>query len=200
MTRSRACASLLAGAVFLAPGDVAAQVAWDSPMLVPPQYAPGFGIFLLGPAGGDLGVLATFRSPGWNFGVRGGIAEESGQDDVAVLAGLDYEGVLTRSTREFPLDVDWVVGAGFSAGDDFLLSFPLGLTAGHSFTAEEGVVFTPYATPRVVLDALFGDNDDRVDLDFAFDLGLDLRFTPDLTVRFGATLGDREAVAIGLVF
>lgn len=198
--RSKICAGLLVGvAAFLAPSAVAAQVAWDSPMLMPPAAAPGFGIFLLGPAGGDLGVLGTYRAPSWNFGIRGGIAEESGQDDIAILAGFDFNGALTRSSTEFPLDFDWVLGAGFSVGDDFLLSFPLGLTAGHSFRAED-VIFTPYGTPRVVLDAFFGDNDDRVDLDFALDLGLDLRFTPELAVRFGGTIGDRSAVAIGLVF
>lgn len=192
-------AALLAGAVFVAPVGVSAQVAWDSPMLMPPAVAPGFGIYLLGPAGGDLGVLGTYRAPAWNFGVRGGLAEESGEEDIAVLAGFDFNGALTRSSAEFPLDIDWVLGAGFSVGDDFLLSFPLGLTAGHTFR-EDDVQFTPYATPRVVLDALFGDDDDRVDLDFAFDIGLDLRFTPDFAVRFGGTIGDREAVAIGLVF
>lgn len=198
--RNRVCAGLLVGAATLGPGAAAAQVAWDSPMLMPPAAAPGFGIFLLGPAGGDLGVLGTYRAPSWNFGIRGGIAEESGRDDIAVLAGLDFNGELTRSSTEFPLDVDWVFGAGFSVGDDFLLSFPLGLTVGHTFR-EDDVLFTPYATPRVVLDAFFGDNDnDRVDLDFAFDIGLDLRFTPDLAVRFGGTIGDRSAVAIGLVF
>lgn len=168
-------------------------------MLMPPAVAPGFGIFLLGPAGGDLGVLGTYRAPSWNFGIRGGIAEESDRDDIAFLAGLDLNGALTRSSTEFPLDVDWVLGAGFSVGDDFLLSFPLGLTVGHTFP-DEDVQFTPYATPRVVLDAFFGDDDDRVDLDFALDLGLDLRFTSDLVVRFGGTIADRSAVAIGLVF
>jgi hypothetical protein len=32
------------------------------------------------------------------------------------------------------------------------------------------------------------------------DLGLDLRFTPQFLIRFGGTIGDRDGVAIGLVF
>lgn len=191
---------LLVCASLSVPAAAAAQVAWDSPMLLPPRAQPGFGIFLDGPAGGDLGVMATFRSPSWNFGVRGGIAEESGRDNgLAVLAGFDFQGALTRSSTEFPLDVDWVLGMGFSVGDNFLVSVPLGLTTGHSFRGD-GVVFTPYGTPRVVLDAFFGDGRSRVDLDLAFDLGLDLRFAPNFMVRFGATIADRSAVAIGLVF
>jgi hypothetical protein len=133
--------------------------------------------------------------------VRGGIAEESGaDDDLAIFAGIDFDGSLTRSTNEFPLDIDWVIGAGLGIGDNVLISVPAGLSVGHVFTGD-GVTFTPYATPRVVLDAFIGDDtDDDVELDLAFDLGLDLRFTNEFTIRFGATLGDREAVAIGVVF
>jgi hypothetical protein len=198
---------LVALALFL-PGVASAQVAWDSPMLLPPGSQPGFGLYLIDVHFGEIGVLGTWRSPSWNFGLRGGIAEDirrRGDDDsgVAIFAGIDFDGRLTRSSDEFPLDMDWVLGAGLSVGDDVWIAVPLGLSLGHTFRGE-GVDFTPYATPRVVLDAILGENgrgdDDDVSLDFAFDLGLDLRFSRNFTVRFGATLGDREAVAIGVVF
>jgi hypothetical protein len=74
---------------------------------------------------------------------------------------------------------------------------------GHRFTGD-GVTFLPYVTPRVVLDAFLGDegegNDDDLDLELAVDLGLDLRLTPQFLIRFGGTIGDRDGVAIGLVF
>jgi hypothetical protein len=192
---------VLACAALGIPASANAQVAWDSPFLMPPRSQPGFGLFLIGPAGGDLGVLLTWTSPSWNFGVRGGIAEESGaDDDIAIFGGIDFDGSLTRSSNEFPLDIDWVIGAGLGIGDNVLISVPGGLSVGHVFTGD-GVTFTPYATPRVVLDAFIGDDtDDDLELDLAFDLGLDLRFTGEFTIRFGATLGDREAVAIGVVF
>jgi hypothetical protein len=201
--RHRMCAVLVVLALGT-PAAASAQVAWDSPFLMPPRGEPGFGLFLIDAHRGELGALATWRSPSWNFGVRGGIAEEGrgGDDDVSVFGGIDFNGTLTRASEEWPLDVDWVFGAGLGVGDNVLISVPVGLTSGHVFTGE-GVVFTPYVTPRVVLDALLGDegeDDDDLSLDFAFDLGLDLTFSPSFTVRFGATLGDREAVAIGVVF
>jgi hypothetical protein len=62
-------------------------------------------------------------------------------------------------------------------------------------------------TPRVVLDAFFG-NDARgsdLDLDLAVDVGLDLRLMrggpmAGKSIRFAASLGDRDALAVGVVF
>jgi hypothetical protein len=87
--------------------------------------------------------------------------------------------------------------------DGILLSAPAGLTLGHDFSGD-GIGFTPFISPRVVLDACLdcdrrGDDND-LSLDFAVDIGLDIRLTSNVAVRFGATLGDREGVGIGLVF
>ncbi|MGH7502854.1 MAG: hypothetical protein ACREL7_14000 [Longimicrobiales bacterium] len=193
----------LAIAAVMVPGSAAGQIAWDSPLLLPPRAQPGFGIFLADVAGGDLGVMALWRSPSWNFGLRGGLAEAAG-NDLGVYGGIDFEGALTSATEEFPLDIDWVFGAGLGASDGVLISLPLGLTIGHEFEGD-GVGFLPYVTPRVVLDACLDcgrgdDDDDDVSLDFAADLGLDLRLTSAFVIRFGATLGDREGVAVGLMF
>jgi hypothetical protein len=188
----------------LVPAAGRAQVAWDSPMLMPPGVGDGFGLYLADVEGGGLGVIGTWRSPGWNFGVRGGLAESRG-DNLGVFAGFDVNGALTRSNNDFPLDVDWLFGAGLGVADGVRLSAPVGLSVGHTFNADD-VTFTPFATPRVVLDAFLDDDDDEVDddddldLELAVDLGLDLRFTRDFLVRFSGTLGDRNGVAIGLVF
>jgi hypothetical protein len=190
-------AALLGGAA-----DVRAQAAWDSPMLLPPQPVDGFGIFLMDAAGGGLGVMALYRSPVWNYGLRGGIAE-SPRDNISVFAGVDYSGYITRASPDFPLDVDWVFGAGASVDGNVRISIPLGLTTGHTFRGE-GATFTPYATPRVVFDALLGDRDPpptrRTRLDVVVDLGLDLDITRAFLIRFGATIGRRDAVALGLFF
>jgi hypothetical protein len=188
-------------AAVLVPGRGEAQVAWDSPMLMPPGVGDGFGIFLVDVEGGSLGAMVTWRAPGWNFGVRGGVAERG--DDVGLFAGFDVNGALTRSTRDFPLDMDWVFGAGLGVEDGVRISAPLGISVGHTFTGD-GVTFLPYVTPRIVLDAFLGDEDegerDDMDLELAVDLGLDLRLTSQFLIRFGGTVGDRDGVAIGLVF
>lgn len=190
-------------AILLAlPGAGRAQIAWDSPYLTPPRAQDGLGLFLVDIPGGDLGVLGTWRSPSYNFGIRAGLAETRG-NDLGVFGGIDFLGQLTRSTEEFPLDIDWLLGVGMGITDGILLSAPAGLTLGHDFSGD-GVGFTPFISPRVILDACL-DCDERSDdndlsLDFAVDIGLDIRLTSSVAVRFGATLGDREGVGIGLVF
>jgi len=192
---------LIIGTLLVLPASAHAQIAWDTPLLVAPRDMPGFGLFVADVYGGDIGVIGTWRAPQWNFGLRAGIADAH-DADVGVLLGLDFEGSITRATNEFPLDVDWVTGAGIGVSDGAAVSIPLGLIVGHTFRAE-GALFTPYVSPRVVLDLLFGgegeDNSDA-DLDLAVDLGLDLRLSTDFMIRFGGTLGDREGVAIGVVF
>jgi hypothetical protein len=176
-------------------------------MLMPPRVADGFGVFLIDAHGGGLGALLTWRAPRWNFGVRGGLAD-GGRDDIGLIAGIDVNGSLVRQASDFPLDIDWVFGAGMGIEDGARVSFPLGLSLGGTIRSAD-VTFVPYATPRVVLDAFLGGDDeledpprgrDDVAFRFAVDLALDLRFSPNFVLRFGATLADREAVALGLVF
>lgn len=192
----------------VAPGSVRAQVAWDSPLLLPPHPPNGLGIYLTDMHRAGLGVMGTWRSSAWNYGLRFGIADGTGDDDLAVFGGIDYAGPLYRATSEFPIDMDWVVGAGIGVGDDARFTIPLGISVGHSLQAESAR-FTPYLTPRLVLDALFGggrEDGSKARLGLAADIGFDMRITsgggPLLgsTIRFGATVGDRSAIALGLVF
>lgn len=192
----------------ITPGGVRAQVAWDSPLLLPPHPPDGLGIYLTDMHRAGLGVMGTWRSPVWNYGLRFGIADGTGDDDLAVFGGVDYAGPLYRATSEFPIDIDWVTGAGIGIGNGARVSFPLGLSVGHSLQAESAR-FTPYLTPRLVLDGLFGGTrpgGDTARLGLAADIGFDMRITAGggpllgTTIRFGASVGDRSAIALGLVF
>lgn len=197
----RGTAKFIIGGLLLtlAASDVRAQV-WDSPFLASPRPAPGLGLFLVDVHGAGVGAMVTWLPSATSWGFRGGIAERH-NDGLAVFGGADVSAALTRANSEMPLDIDAVLGIGAAVGDDFIISVPVGLSLGHTFTGE-GATFTPYATPRVVLDARFDDDDDNdnLNLDFAVDLGLDLRIQPGWMVRFGGTIGDREAIAIGIVF
>jgi hypothetical protein len=196
---------LLAASLLLLPGGhAAAQIAWDAPWLVPPGPGSGFGIYLMDVHGGGLGVMGAWRSPTGRYGLRGGLAEVP-RDDLGGFGGIDFSGPITRANYDFPLDVDWVFGAGLGVGDRVRLSVPFGLNLGHTFR-DAGAAFTPYITPRVIFDARFDDDDNgrgddsNADLEFAADIGLDLRFPrAGFLIRFGGTLG-RDAVAVGLVF
>ncbi|MFO7262443.1 MAG: hypothetical protein DIU52_014930 [bacterium] len=207
--RKRLAGLVLALTVWSASG-AAAQVAWDSPMLLPPRPANGFGLYLMEAAFGDLGVMATWRGTR-SFGLRFGLAEQDFDNDLAVFGGVDFSGTLARASADFPLDASWVVGVGLSAENNVLLSFPFGVTLGRTLPAE-GATFTPYGTPRLMVDACLGDDDDfpgrrgcfgndDLDLDFAIDLGVDVALRQGWTIRFGITLGgDRDALAIGILF
>ena len=108
---------------------------------------------------------------------------------------------------DFPLQLNWVAGAGFGVGDDFVLSFPLGISVGRGFQADS-VLLSPYITPRLVLDAFFGRGDgqgggagdDDIELGLAVDFGIDINFDPEWAVRFAVSGGERDAIAIGLSF
>ena len=187
----------MVGLVLATASSAAAQTRWDSPFLTPPKPGPGVGVFLMDGAGGDLGALVTWIPTQTSWGLRIGLADTG--DDISVFGGADVSGGITRSNSEFPFDMDWIFGIGASFGNFTVLSVPVGLTLGHTFVGQ-GASFTPYITPRLVLDALFDAPGDDVDLDLTADIGFDLRFRGPWKVRFGATLGDREAIALGMVF
>jgi hypothetical protein len=189
----------------------AAQIAWESPMLIGPEAPAGVGIFLMEPWPGDeFAVLGTYRTAPVpvGLGFRLGLGEGF-RDELAVFGGVDAAGQLLRASADTPIDVVWFAGAGLGIGEDALVSFPLGLSVG-AVLQSEGVRFAPYVAPRVVLDAFICDDDDErfdfcpsddnLELDLAADVGLDLSFRPTWMIRFAASLGDREALAIGLVF
>ncbi|MEX0935752.1 MAG: hypothetical protein WD013_02530 [Gemmatimonadota bacterium] len=192
-------------------GSLRAQVAWDSPLLVSPDAPAGWGVYLVDPSpGSSIGFLTTWRSGG-PVGYRLGLAEDAGED-LSVFGGFDYSGGLVRAGADIPFNIDWITGAGFAAGDAFVLSFPLGIAIGRAFQAD-AVLFNPYMSPRMILDAVL-NRDDRDDhppfrdgrgdgdlhLGLAVDLGVDISFDPGWAVRFGASLGDRSGIAIGLSF
>jgi hypothetical protein len=201
------CVMVLATLLFALPAGVRAQVAWDSPLLLPPNPPEGLGIYLADMHGGGLGVIGGWRSATWNYGLRFGISEGARGEDLAVFGGVDYSGPVNRATDNFPLDVDWVFGAGLGINHCARISVPLGLTTGHTFRGQ-GAHFTPYVTPRIVLDAFFAreGQGSKADLDLAVDIGLDLRIVggggplAGSVVRFGASLGGRDAIAVGVVF
>lgn len=208
MTNVRRFATAVAATAALAlPAPGAAQVAWDGPMLMAPGAPAGWGFHLVDPAGADLGGLVTWRaSPApVGLGFRVGLYEGF-RDDLAIAGGVDLAGTLHRGSDDAPFDVIWFFGAGLGIDDDVLASFPLGIAAGWSFEGPD-VAFRPYVAPRMVLDAYFDDDgddrpgrgrDDDLDLSAAVEFGLDLAFSPSFAIRAAASVGDRDALSIGI--
>jgi hypothetical protein len=183
--------------VFSTPAQ--GQVAWESPILVSPSTPAGWGVYLMDPhPGSGIGVLSTFRgSDGPGVGYRAGLAEDR-SGSLAVFGGVDISGMFLRHSQDFPLDMIWFSGLGLAVGDRALISAPFGVSLGRELETD-GVWFNPYVAPRVVLDASFGSGSD-LSLNLAVDLGIDVSFDPGWAVRFGGSLGNRNALAIGLSF
>jgi hypothetical protein len=184
--------------------NAAAQVAWDAPFMIPPRPPAGTGIYIADVAGGGFGVLVGWRSAalGRDLGWRVGIAEGHGSEELSGYAGFDVHGPIQRASKDAPFDVAWVAGGGLSVGDAAVLSIPLGVSMGRTLPGRRPVRLTPYFAPRITLDAVFDGNEgsDSLDLGFSVDLGVDLAFQSDWTARLAATIGDRDAVALGFVF
>jgi hypothetical protein len=114
------------------------------------------------------------------------------------MIGFDVSGSLGSLDSAGDAGVAWWTGAGLGAGDELLVSLPLGIVLGWR-GSDEGVTFAPYVGGHVVLDILTGPADD-LDLEGAVDLGIDLGFGSGFGVRFGAAVGGRDALAVGVRF
>lgn len=203
MKSVRTSIALLFALAAIVPQGASAQAAWDGPMLLAPGSPAGWGFHLVDPAPGDgIGGLVTYRAnpAPVGLGFRVGVVEGA-RNDVALIGGVDVSGVLMRGEGETPIDVMWLAGAGAGIDDDVLLSFPVGISAGIAFNGPE-VQFRPYVAPRIVLDAFLGDDDqgerDDLDLGFALEFGLDLAFGQPWAIRAAASVGDRDAISIGI--
>jgi hypothetical protein len=175
-----------------------AQTAWDAPPLISHVAPAGVSLFLVSPAGGDLGGLVTFRHEAGpvGLGYRLSLTDENASDDLAVAAGVDISGFLARGVEDSPLDVMWWSGAGLGWGENTIISLPLGALVGWSGQGGD-VILSPYGGGHLVMDIsdIEGDN---VSLGGAFDFGLDVVLSSGWLVRFGGSVGDRDALAIGV--
>ena len=188
-------------AVLFAHFELEAQVAWESPMLMAPAQPGGFGVYLTDPdPGSGIGALLTWRSAGSpsSLGFRIGLAEGY-RGELAASGGVDFQAPIHSAGASFPLDVVVVAGIGAGVGEYGMVSLPFGVTLGRVLTFD-GVRFTPYVTPRLSLDGHMGGRRPRrgADLELIVDLGADISFDPAWAIRFGASFGGRNALAIGV--
>lgn len=195
MRRTFAVAAITAALAAPASG----QTLWDSPALISPVAPAGVSLFFIDAAGGELGGLVTFRHDAGpvGLGYRVALVEQGGVDGgLAVSAGVDISGFLSRAVEGSEVDVVWWSGGGIGFGDETVVTIPLGLIIGWSGSGGD-VILSPYGGGHVSLDLSTRDNN-SVDLTGVVDLGLDLVLSSGWMIRFGATIGDRDALALGV--
>ena len=94
--------------------------------------------------------------------------------------------------------------AGLGFGEYFLVSAPFAVSIGRSW-ASSSVWFAPHVSAGATLDYRFGDSDFAPDEEFEVQatagFGADVSFDAArrFVVRVAASLGERQAVAVGLV-
>jgi hypothetical protein len=182
----------------VAAAPLSGQIAWDSPPLIGPASPLGFAAFLTSLSPGDgIGGLATWRHETGSLELGYRVAVVEGADsDFALGGGVDISGVLSAGIEEADIQVLWWSGLGAGVGEDVLVSIPVGLVAGWTGSGDD-VVFSPYVGGHVALDFTNIDGDE-ISFDALLDLGLDLFLVSGWVIRFGASLGGREALALGL--
>lgn len=199
--------AVITSCAALAPADLTAQIAPDSPRLISPRGSGGLGLHLVRAETipGDDGVLVgtwalPFLPDGMRF--RGGAGKGAGQTS-AILGGIDFQRPLMRRTLTGRFDLDWQGGLGVSFGEYALVTVPVGLTGGVSWTSG-AVWLAPYVTAGIAADLRLGGQapDREFEVNPALDVGVDLAFDIErrVVVRAAAALGDRQALSIGLAF
>lgn len=208
--RVLSAALALLGAAGAAPAS--AQITWETPRLLGSDPPRGLGLYYaeFGALPGDDRAVVVTWTGGLPDGLRlrGGVGEGAGSDDEAdldvnaVFGGIDVWHTLTRGPESAPLEVVWTTGFGVGVGDWTLVSVPVGLTTGTTWSSGS-VWLNPYLHAGVVMDLRVGEEapDEEFEVGVATDLGVNVAFDPGRRVVISASagLGDRQAVAVGLV-
>jgi hypothetical protein len=197
--RSRAVAALAASIASLLGASQAQAQAWRYPSFQQPRVVSRELNFAVAD-GGDLAgtsVLAQWRE---GMGTRSqlsldvGVADGEYADSYFLIGG-QFGHQLLSADRDMPIDLMLTAGANVAIGDPFsLVRIPVGVSVGHQFPLESGMAITPFAHPRLTYDRCgdCGVDGAESDIGVDFDLGVDFRFTQQLSMRLSGTFGGSE--------
>lgn len=191
------------------PMSARAQIAWDTPRLIGPESPGGLSVYWLRSsslAEETDGAMATWTLPGvgGSVALRGGIGFDA-DDQISGFGGVDLRARLASHTAEQPLDLEWNagIGAGGGVGDGryVVVTLPTGISAGRSWSSGS-VWLAPYVSVGLAFDLSIGDEapEEEFTVTPAADVGLDFALDPGrrFIIRVAISLGDRQALALGL--
>jgi hypothetical protein len=187
-------AALVAAAASLTVTGRANAQAWHYPAFQTPEVSQReFNFAVAG--GSDYGTtgLVQWREglgPDTHIGFDLGFASPSGLSTGFLLgAGIGQQ--LVRSTVDMPIDLMLTGGLyGDFSSDVGFLRIPIGVVAGHKFPLQHGMALTPYAAPRLSIDACVSScNGQGTTANVNFDLGLNWDINSMLALRGALTVG-----------
>lgn len=186
MKRSWWEAAAVAVAMGVAAPSAGAQV--FTPTFMTPRVSNDLGVYYSDLGDFALEAIARANFGGSNLGFRGGVVEPQGEGDMAITLGGEFRSPMTL--RNAPIDLSFIAGVQALIGDADAIGLQGGVSIGHTFVSP-GLTVTPYAAPRIALHN--ANQDDDFEADVLLDLGIDASFSPNVSVRFGAGLGDPQA-------
>jgi hypothetical protein len=196
-------AGILLGSVtpFLARALPLTAQAWDAPSFFSPRPGEDIGLYVIDAEGvDDLGFAAIWRQEGnINLGVRAGLA---GGDFFSV--GAEFYGPLDVLGPQSPLLISWILGAGGTFNDATWLRIPLGVSIGLNLGSSSSIRIMPYVHPRVAFDLVAFDTpageETETEFNVDVDLGADIGLGQQFVLRFGATIGEWDAIGAGIAY
>ena len=143
----------------------------------------------------------------WQFTAEAGLAAPVGANvDTRLIVGAAMAYQATRADADFPFDVAFTGGAGFSTGNadkagpgphaanGTVVRVPFGAVIGHTFDLDDDFRLTPFVHPRLSLDRCSSCNagaaESKVDVDV--DLGANLQLTPQVSLRVAGLIGGTD--------
>lgn len=172
--------------------------AWHYPAFQLPEVSTReFNFAVAG--GGDYGTtgLVQWREgigPDTHIGFDLGFASPSG-GSTGFLIGAGIGQQLVRSSQDMPIDLMLTGGLyGDFSSDVGFLRIPIGVVAGHKFPLQHGMALTPYAAPRLSIDACVSSchpngGDIGTNANVNFDVGLNWDINTILALRGALTVG-----------
>lgn len=211
-----AAATLLA----LFSADTVEAQGWNYPSFQLPvttRRELNFAVSEGGDAPGGASVVFQFRNaPGRvQVGLDIGLVDRPAVHGASAVVGVGLARSITAARD--PIALLPTVGAYATIGEPTnLVRVPVGISIGGRLPLEGSLLLTPYVHPRVSLDVCagcvvaarqsVGDGDD-FDINADVELGLDLAFTPALSIRLAAVLGtdsfvlgDGDAFGVSLAY
>lgn len=189
----------LALLVTLSAAPLAAQ-SFFAPGLQPSQITGREATVALIDAG-STGLVGQWRQPlsrpKTQLTLEAGFLDSDGGSSQLLLgAGVAYQ--LATVSANLPVDVALTGGLGLSSGGGSSLTIPVGASLGRRFELDGGIAVTPYLHPQLALTRVSVGGYSDSDIDLNIDLGANVQIKPTMAIRLGFSLGDSEALALGL--